>query len=383
MNDILDTKYISNLFESIYTKKIINYNGHRLKTTFLINIIDMFINRYLFFNKDNIKLNSRILKHLYGNNYSKYIDYLVENEFIYLYKNYSAGYRAKCYKLTDIAKQKTYLTANVSIPLRLKNKQDIMNAANVNDIDNTIIDKLIKDLYNVDIDINKTNEWINSNIDIDSKSYFVNTTNCEKILNKKIYYSFDTYGRFHTNYTTIKKEIRSNFLFIDNQPLKEIDITNSQPFFLYLMMKQSGFNNFNGFDLDVLNGVIYEKLREKSNNVYTRKEIKVNVYSVLFGRNNNNRYWNTLFKEVYPEVFEWIKNYKKENKSYKIIAQKLQAIESNFMFKTLIPKIIIFNKDIRLITVHDSILLKEEYYEDVKNIFNSCLVEIKNTFLGK
>lgn len=368
-------KYVSPLFEDIYLKKTVIYKGTRLKSVNLVYMIDLFLNRYIFFNKDNIKLNSKILKWFYGGNYYKYIEYLIDNNFIYLYKNYSVGNKSKCYKLTDKAKNKGYISANIDIPQKMQQKTNLMNK-NFSSVDDVIKNKLINDLYKIKLDIDKAKSWIDNNIDKDDKAYFVNTSICTKISNNDLYYSFDNYGRFHTNFTVLKKEIRNSFLTIDDEKLKEIDITNSQPFFLYLLMKEKGFTEFNSFDTDVLSGKIYDKIKDISGS--TRKEVKVNIYSVLFGRNMTKNYWNKLFNSLYPEVHEWIINYKKENKNYKIIAQHLQALESEFMFKQLIPEIIAYNKNIKLITIHDSVMIQEKYYSEVKKIFLNCLNKLIN-----
>ena len=47
--------------------------------------------------------------------------------------------------------------------------------------------------------------------------------------------NFDDFGRFHTNYTILKKEIRNNYLTISNEMLIEIDVKNSQPLFFAVL----------------------------------------------------------------------------------------------------------------------------------------------------
>jgi len=370
IRSVTSIKFISPLFSDIYTRKIIVYKGTRLKCLYLIHLIDLFLNRFNSFNKDNIKLNSRVLKFLYGGTYTKYIEYLTDHQFIYLYKNYSAGLKSKTYRLTETAKQACNLTTTIDIPIKFQIKtQDVDE--NFNDNDTNLKTKLINDLRLVTIDIRGAQQWINEHIHKEDKGYTMNLINCNKIAVGDIYYSFDRYGRFHTNYTVLKKEIRTQYLTFGESKIKELDITNSQPFFLYILMKESGFSNFQGFDEDVLNGVIYDKIKDVAQ--ITRKEAKVKVYSVLFGRNTTNTYWNELFGNLYPAVFKWIKDYKYENKSYKIIARNLQAIESDFIFGNLIPKILDYKVDLPLITIHDSIMIPEEHYECVKVIFNKAL----------
>lgn len=370
----MNLKYISTNLLDIYSCKYINYQNHRLKSINMINIIDMFLLRYIMFNKDSMTLNSRYLKKLYGSLYSKYIDYLIEHNFIYLYKNYSAGLRSKTYKLSDNIKNNKIITISVKIPKRLQTKIDNFNFDRSKEISSYVKEKMINDLYRFDIDLESSKKWIDRNLIEDSKSYLSNLTVAKKIANKNLYYSFDDYGRFHTNFTTLKREIRENYLTFNNEKLKEIDITNSQPFFLYILMKSTGFKDFDQFDSDVLSGVIYDKISQKTG--HDRKTVKPNIYSVLFGRNMNASYWNDLFGNLYPNVYKWIKEYKKQHKNYKIIAQTLQSLESEFMFSKLLPNIIAHNKNIPILTIHDSILIPERYYHEIYDIFIDSINEI-------
>lgn len=69
--------------------------------------------------------------------------------------------------------------------------------------------------------------------------------------------------------------------------------------------------------------------------------------------------------------------YKKENSDYKILAHDLQRAESNLIFNSIVNKIYNFNSDIKVITVHDSIIVQKRWKEDVSNIF---FEEIYNYF---
>ena len=236
------TKYLINKFDVLTTRKTINYQNTKLKTVNLINIIDMFLQYYTFFNKDSIKLNSRILKQLYTSQYVKYLDYLIENNFIVLWKNYSVGYKSKTFKLHSSAKKSKIYSINIDIPDRLYNKIKLINMSSNSHVEDWLKQKLIDDLYKININLTKVKQWLNNN-QLDEKSYLVNLTACTKIYNKDIYYSFDNYGRFHTNFTVLKKEIRNKYLKFGENNIKEIDIINSQPFFLYILMKKYGFND--------------------------------------------------------------------------------------------------------------------------------------------
>lgn len=366
-------KLITEIFNDIYTKKFVVYRNYRLKTINLITIIDLFMSHYTTYKKDKLKISSKIFKTLYGAKYNYYLEFLVDNHFIYLYKNYSVGVHSKVYALTDYAKNSN---KNI-ISININNKQFIKekNIRLYNNIDVDVKKKLILDLYKVNIDYNSAKNWLNDNIETESQK-ISNLYSITKINNKNIDYSFDTFGRFHTSFTNLKKEIRHNFLTINGNKLKEIDIKNSQPFFLYILMKENGFKDFDGFDMDVLNGVIYEKFIEYSKENISRKKMKSNLYSVLFGRTMTTNKWNIIFKNKYPKVYDWIITYKKTNKNYKIIAQTLQVMESNFIFNKVINAIIYKYPKISLITVHDSIIFEEQYYDIIQKIFNEELSKL-------
>lgn len=359
-----DIKYVPKFLADLKDKEIVHYKNERLKTTYLVNIIDMFLSKYVFLNSDKISINSQLMKKNYGNKYNLYLDYLLHKKIITIFKNYSTGRHSRIYKITDKTKNSiTYIEKQ--IPQKLKNKIND-SKLKTNTVEDHIKIKLITDLLKVNIDKVNAIKWLDEQ-NLDDRSDIINRTSILKVNNKELFYTFDVYGRLHTNFTTLKKDIRNNFLTINGEKLKEIDITNSQPFFLYLLMKKEGFNKFTDFDKDVLNGTIYDKLSEYEN--ISRNEAKLKVYSVLFGRNRDNTKSNMSFKFFYPKVYKWIKEFKLKHKDYKVVAQMLQKIESKFIFNNLINEIILYNKNIPIITIHDAVLIPERYYDNVKKIF--------------
>jgi hypothetical protein len=221
---------------------------------------------------------------------------------------------------------------------------------------------MINDLDNVELDCECAIKYLNSikdNISIDS--YLKNSISISHIYTNDIYYKFDCYGRMHTNFTTLKRHIRKNYLTIHNEPVFEIDIKNSQPFFLAILMKNYYNNNKipDGIkyyiDL-VFNGLFYEDFLNNINDKkIDREDVKKYTYKVLFGKNINNKI-NLLFKKHYPIVFDFILQYKEELKDYKKLSHKLQRLESDFIYNKVINDIMILYPDITLITVHDSII---------------------------
>jgi hypothetical protein len=63
--------------------------------------------------------------------------------------------------------------------------------------------------------------------------------------------------------------------------------------------------------------------------------------------------------------------YKKEHGDYKILAYDLQKDESNLIFNKMIKTIMNLHPEIKIITIHDSIVVQKKYRDIVNNIFQS------------
>jgi hypothetical protein len=101
------------------------------------------------------------------------------------------------------------------------------------------------------------------------------------------------------------------------------------------------------------------------------------TYKVLFGRNISNSKVDKSFKKLFPTIHQFIKNYKKENGDYRVLAYDLQKAESDLVFNTVIKKVMQFYPEIKLITIHDSIVIPRKYKEEVNQIFE---IELKKEF---
>lgn len=373
---IVKIKWISTYdkLNDIYLKKWIHIEKEKIGSYKFIDLIDLFINNVHAFGRNTIQLNSRWLKAVYGNKYNLMIDYLLDNNIIHLHKNYSSGKSCKIYKFTDEMQAAKYISSKIEMPDSLEKRKlelkNIKESTFVSEYNEDVITHLKKSLHLVKLDYCKAKEYIREKIDVES-SKLVNTNVIEKINNADIYSGFDKYGRFHTNFTVLKKDIRENYLTINNNKLQELDVKNSQPFFMSIIMKKKGFFN-DTYHADVIEGRLYEKIMICSGK--PRKQVKQDVFRILYGRNRiqGRNKIEECFKEIYPEVYEWIIKYKEEHKNYKILAQELQRTESKFIFNNVIPEILKW-KDIPIITVHDSILFEAEYLEDINKIWQKSL----------
>ena len=109
--------------------------------------------------------------------------------------------------------------------------------------------------------------------------------------------------------------------------------------------------------------------------VKDKKLIKEIVYKVLFGKNFKSKS-DDLFKSLFPTIHNFIRIYKKEKGDYRILAYNLQNLESNLVFNKTIKEIMYIYPEIRLITVHDSIICQKKHKKLVEDIFNRNLDDI-------
>lgn len=372
-------QFISKDFKYLTAQKKYPYKGVNLKSSYLINIIHELLLKYYFSNNVDVKFNlsSLILKKKYGEYYNYYIEYLCENGFMSLVSKYYVGKKTNSYKLDtkcvyDVIRWKNY-------DKFLIKKQKNRNETSITEIDKGNINlyvkkKLIESIKNIEIDyigaIQLIEQMKNNNI-IDDNKYHKNIISIEGISQKNIYFNFDDYGRFHTNFTILKKEIRNQFLTINNEMVSEVDIKNSQPLFFALILKKE-LSHINGdtkkyFEL-VKNGLIYEDIIRK-NPKLKRKDAKELVYKVLFG-NNKTIKANKIFKNLYPSVYEYILEFKEIRKNYKELSHDLQKMESDFLFNNVVKEIFEKYPNITLFTVHDSIIFPKSYQNKVQEIFD-------------
>lgn len=370
--------------------KTINYKETKLKTDYLIDIIHSLVLKYYFKKENRFAINATVLKDKYGYLYNYYINYLVDNNIISLMTQYQTGVTSRIYSLDDNifnCKIKRYKNYDKVLLRKYKSKFVEMVGSSINEkeslIDEDVKEKLVADLFSVNIEFERAIFFLDSLKYQDYDIYNRNIYSVECINNKHIFYHFDAYGRMHTNYTILKSFIRKNCLMIDGEETCELDISNSQPLFLSKIIRDSGTkwvdqNEFELFSYLVESGGYYEYMMSKSK--FDKNTIKKMTYKVLFGRNRSNNKCDILFESNFPTIHNFIKLYKKEFSNYKILAYDLQKMESNLIFNNIIKTIINIYPDIKIITIHDSIVFPVKYREIVKSIFNKKLKELFNNY---
>ena len=377
-------QFLPKKLEDLAKNKKFEYKGQTLKTTYIIDIVHNLILKY-YFKKDNkFNLMSTILKEKYGHLYNFYIDYLVDNNILEMIANYRAGRNARVYKINDSILKgeiKRYSNDDRTLLKKYKNNVSQVEEAGIKGslIDDAVKAKLVDDLFYIDIEFDKSIFYLDNLKDRDNDIYNRNRYSVECINDKHIFYHFDNYGRMHTNFTILKSFIRKNCLLINGEQTYEIDIKNSQPLFLTKIIEDSVTrwvkeDEFELFKYLTMNGMYYQYIMDYLETT-DKVMVKEMTYKVLFGKNASNSKADKIFIKLFPTIHNFIKLYKREHKDYKVLAYDLQKAESNLIFNKIIKEVMNYHPEIKMITIHDSIVIPESYKDLVNAIFYTKLYE--------
>lgn len=373
-------QFLPQVLKPISGEKTLQFEDKKIKVAYLIDIVHNLILKYYFKKENSFVINATVLKQKYGHEYKAYVDYLVKNDIISMKCNYKTGRTSRIYQLNPIIfKSKIMRIKNEDKVLIKKYKKKVFDSIDFIDsqkssINQEIREKLISDLFSVDIDFERSIFFLNCLRREDIDIYNRNIYSVESINDKHIFYHFDNYGRLHTNFTILKSFIRKNCLLIDGEETCEIDIKNSQPLFLCKLINDSktawvNKDEFEFFKNLTINGTFYQHLMNESG-IKHKGDIKEMTYKVLFGRNRSNSKSDILFSKLFPTIYHFIKLYKKEFGSHKVLAHNLQRAESMLIYNKIIKKLMLLYPDMKIITVHDSIVFPKRYRDDVQKIFD-------------
>lgn len=181
----------------------------------------------------------------------------------------------------------------------------------------------------------------------------------------------ETNGRLDTNLTNLPTELRQ--FLVSNETLYNIDIKNSQPYFLYALLKQE--NAIPNEELErygniVTEGNFYEFLADEyekyTGKIKTRKDMKSFLFKIFFSKPESFLKIKEFFGSIFPNIMKYIN----ENNatSNAVVANKLSTIESTTIISVILPKL--GELGIKPYTIHDSFVCKESEIETIKNVFN-------------
>ena len=235
--------------------------------------------------------------------------------------------------------------------------------------------------------------------------------------NGDMYVKHDRFGRIHTNVTSMKKEIRHTALKCDGEAVAEVDIKSSQAAFIITVFRR--YLDFYENDLEenrdtflrfrpiwnegrkeitlsrmeeeleryrnlVADGKVYEFFQMECSADFdidrqlSRDEAKKGLLSFLFSplyfnekrdpvRGAVQRCW----REFFPTLFNCMWSLKES--CHAALAYEMQKIESSFVFNQVCPRIL-EEVGCHFCTVHDSIIVPEQYADHVKCIMDEELL---------
>jgi len=177
-------------------------------------------------------------------------------------------------------------------------------------------------IQKVDIDMDGIKKYLDNKVkskEITKHKAMLEWEKCEKINNKSDPYAIfiikDAYGRVHTNFTNISKEIREKFLYLEGERLISLDIISSQPALLCAIFRDyftnivKEYNNYknNPFHMTKININVPMDIRDKyvnARNKYTGPHIYVNEFNPLI---SNFGYSSSL--DMLEEAAKELKEY--------------------------------------------------------------------------
>lgn len=336
-------------------------------------------------------------------NYSQYINYLCTNNMLYVDNEYTyidakhdisstKGYKLREVNYSKIVKieatNSNFVTEKTRYFAKIKNdknktaKKDYLKVMKSNFITfmkELPIDTIMEDAQNI-FDVN---ERMTQFIMLD------------KVKNNNFYFKRNsTNNRLDTNLTNLKNNVKyynpNNYIIID--------ISNCQPFFLYLLLyniipspyyatdiacnyninqivNSNHFNyNTSNINLDelekfkdwVCSGKFYDNFINKTGK--DRQELKDLMFCILYSKSSSYLNDKKIFSNEFPTIAAFIDDFK-ENNGYKQFSILLQKIEARIVLDVICPLLVAAG--VFIVTIHDSWIVKCEDVSKTLDIINS------------
>lgn len=180
----------------------------------------------------------------------------------------------------------------------------------------------------------------------------------------------ETNGRLDSNLTSLPSFLRP--FIISRERLMYLDIKNSQPFFLYTLLKNKpeiAFEELNRYAELVINGTLYEYLMKEyfqfKGRELGRKQVKLMLCRIFYSRDTSFTEYKEFFGKLFPTIMQFIRD--TNLKEHKTLAIQLQTMESF----TVLDKVMVAlqARGINPYTIHDGFVCKESEAEAIKYVF--------------
>lgn len=186
-----------------------------------------------------------------------------------------------------------------------------------------------------------------------------------------------TNNRLDTNLTSLPSYLRKHI--IAHEPLVNIDIKNSQPLFLYAILKDDTMieeAELLHFGELVTSGRLYEYLIEKYDALYgkvkARDQMKRLVFRVLFSKVDKRQPEKVFFRSVFPSIMDFIDRTNHEQNN--VLAILLQKREAYCVLDVIMPRL--KASGIIPLTIHDSYVCCKREAEYVISTINEVMTEL-------
>jgi hypothetical protein len=188
------------------------------------------------------------------------------------------------------------------------------------------------------------------------------------------------YGRFHSNFTRLCREIRASCLTIGGEVLHEIDIVGSQVVFLAELLAAEDFSislpnrlspspslpydlTFSpDFFVDLCNARTYEHF-QSVHGLASRGEAKEGFFKSVYGTAK----WTWMFSAVWPEAGKILRRLKRKHE-FGWIPREMQRRESGIVLGKVCEFLRVNRPDVPIVTCHDSISTTAEHLDLVAGI---------------
>ncbi len=401
-------------------------------------------NNKKFENMRMVPIDSTIMKSEIGNQYKKYIDWLISHGFMVSNNKYRTSKNGKkgkciCYGYgTKYWKIKEFEFFNIRKRSLLK--REVFWNSKKSDIlkNDPMVHKMREIMDRVEVDrdgaVTELTKLLDSG-DMTKENFQLQTDRLNKICEKDFYIKKDEYGRFHTNLTNVKKELRP-YIQVNGHKMVGLDIKSCQPALLYSLLCQEldYFKSINSgtwyadksikemfgdirddyavngnfyygpkkwkvnidlkigevsknFELEYEKELkkyenilktdiydwVYDKFKEKYEiEVKSRTKIKKHLFSYIFGMSYKNSKMGKIWAEEFPVLDKVMRWIKSDN--YRDLARILQKNESNIVINQLCNELI--DKNINdFYTIHDSVFVPVEKLETTREIFEKILIK--------
>lgn len=394
-------------------------------------------------NAGYVNLNAKKLQKV-NHEYKKYLNHLLQHKFLRTDMKYFVGKKSRGYLINRYTDTTTFAFKKISITdfvIHKKKIKEINELAAVTEATKKQYPFLTKWFDGLDIDRQKALEELERVFPIKitgirgtAKGKASNLAKrfraihaIEKITRREWYYNIDqNVGRFHSNITNLKKELR-NYITYQGQKLVNVDIKNSQPLFSTLLLNKEFYsrntlcnissipnyqsllsNSYHSYSSLIImvvkslkkpdnedikkynkyvnSGSFYEQIFEEMypDQPFDKAKAKTMMFMIYFSRNNYmgqpKAEPKKRFKKLFPNTYKVFRLLKLCD--YTALSRILQRIESNIIIQNVVPRISRERADLPIFTIHDSIVTtlgNEHYTSDIiqQEIFRITGLEAK------